>query len=81
MRMVVMMVMMSVMQNTMVVFLQMWFLGVLVMEFLWFWFLLINRCYYVRDFKIHKKGTIFVLFGFAVFILVQKNFLSTKVKE
>ncbi len=79
--MMVMMMTMSVMQNTMVVFLQVRLLAVFVMVFLSFWLLLLNRCDYVRDFKIDKKGTIFVLFGFVVFIVVRKNFFGTKVKE
>ena len=67
-----MMMMMLVMQNTVVVFLPVWLLGVFVMEFLCFRLLFfINWCYNVRDFKVHKKGAIFVLFRFAFFIQVR----------
>ena len=60
----------------------MWLLGVLVVVLLSFRLLFrINWCNYVRDLKIDKKGAIFVLFGFVVFILVQENFFGTKVKE
>ena len=72
MRMMVMMMMMLVMQNAVVVFLPVWLLGVFVMEFLCFRLLFcINWCHNVRDFKVHKKRAIFVLFGFVLFILVR----------
>lgn len=68
MRMVVMMMMMMLV----VEFLPVWLLSVFVMEFLCFWLLFFtNWCYNVRDFKVHKKWAIFVLFGFVFFILVR----------
>ena len=74
--------MMSVMQNAVMVFLQMWLFPVFVMILLWFCFLLfIDRCHNIWDFKMHKKGTIFILFRLVFFIFIVENFLCPKVKK
>ena len=70
MMMMMMVMMMSV--NTMMKFLQgMDFLDLFMVKFFGFWFLAVNWCYNVRDFKVHQERSVLVLFRFVFLVVIR----------